>query len=55
MNRLHFFQLCTNSNIMNKNACRINLEQYLQFDWMNGLQRDRPTQPWTVFKAGETE
>jgi hypothetical protein len=31
------------------------LEQHPQFDWMNGLLKDRPTQPWTVFKAGEKE
>ena len=28
------------------------LEQHPQYDWMNGLLKDRPTQPWTVFKAG---
>lgn len=31
------------------------LEQHPQYDWMNGLLKDRPTQPWTVFKAGENE
>jgi hypothetical protein len=31
------------------------LEQHPQYDWMNGLLKDRPSQPWTVFKAGETE
>jgi hypothetical protein len=31
------------------------LEQHPQYDWMNGLLKDRPTQPWTVFKAGEKE
>ena len=31
------------------------LEQHPQYDWMNGLLKDRPTQPWTVFKAGEME
>ena len=31
------------------------LEQHSQYDWMNGLLKDRPTQPWTVFKAGEKE
>jgi transposase len=29
------------------------LEEHPQFDWMNGLLKDRPTQPWTTFKAGE--
>lgn len=29
------------------------LEAHPQFDWMTGLIKDRPTQPWTVFKAGE--
>ena len=31
------------------------LEQHPQYDWMNDLLKDRPTQPWTVFKAGEKE
>ena len=31
------------------------LEKHPQYDWMNGLLKDRPTQPWTVFKAGEKE
>lgn len=31
------------------------LEKHTQFDWMNGLLVDRPTQPWTTFKAGETK
>jgi hypothetical protein len=31
------------------------LDQHPQFDWMNGLLKDRPTQPWTVFEAGENE
>jgi hypothetical protein len=31
------------------------LEQHPQYDWMNGLLKDRPTQSWTVFKAGEKE
>lgn len=30
------------------------LDENPQFDWMNGLLNDRPTQPWTIFKAGET-
>jgi hypothetical protein len=29
------------------------LEQHQQFDWMEGLIKDRPAQPWTIFKAGE--
>ena len=29
------------------------LEKHQQFDWMNRLLFDRPTQPWTTFKAGE--
>jgi hypothetical protein len=29
------------------------LEKHQQFDWMNGLLKDRPTQPWTSFKSGE--
>jgi hypothetical protein len=29
------------------------LEQHPQFDWMRGILKDRPTQPWTEFKAGE--
>ncbi len=31
------------------------LTKHLQFDWMNGLLKDRPTQPWTLFKAGEVK
>jgi hypothetical protein len=31
------------------------LEKHQQFDWMNGLIVDRPTQPWTVFKSGESK
>lgn len=31
------------------------LEKHPQFDWMKGLLRDRPTQPWTTFSAGETK
>jgi hypothetical protein len=30
------------------------LETHPQFEWMNGLLKDRPTRPWTTFKAGET-
>jgi hypothetical protein len=29
------------------------LGKHQQFDWMNGLLKDRPAQPWTSFKAGE--
>ncbi len=29
------------------------LEEHPQFDWAKGLLKDRPTQPWTTFKAGE--
>ncbi len=31
------------------------LEQHPQFDWMKGLLEDRPSQPWTAFKAGEAK
>jgi len=31
------------------------LEEHPQFNWMNGLLKDRPAQPWTPFKAGETK
>ncbi len=31
------------------------LDAHPQFDWMNGLLKDRPSQPWTVFKAGENK
>jgi hypothetical protein len=31
------------------------LEQHPQYDWMDGLLKDRPTQPWTVFKVGEMQ
>lgn len=31
------------------------LEQHPQYDWMNGLLKDRPAQPWTIFKAGENK
>jgi hypothetical protein len=31
------------------------LEEHPQYEWMTGLLKDRPTQPWTVFKAGETK
>jgi len=29
------------------------LAAHPQFDWMNGLLKDRPAQPWTQFRAGE--
>jgi hypothetical protein len=29
------------------------LEKHQQFDWMTGLIKDRPTQPWIIFKSGE--
>jgi hypothetical protein len=29
------------------------LESHPQYDWMAGLIKDRPSEPWTVFKAGE--
>ncbi|HAQ17809.1 MAG TPA: hypothetical protein DCR40_01095 [Prolixibacteraceae bacterium] len=29
------------------------LEAHPQYEWMTGLIKDRPTQPWTMFKAGE--
>jgi hypothetical protein len=31
------------------------LGKHPQFDWMTGILKDRPTQPWTTFKAGETK
>jgi len=31
------------------------LEEHPQFNWMNGLLKDRPAQPWSPFKAGETK
>jgi hypothetical protein len=31
------------------------LEKHQQFDWMTGLIKDRPTQPWTTFKSGEVK
>jgi hypothetical protein len=30
------------------------LEAHPQYEWMTGILKDRPTQPWTTFKAGET-
>jgi hypothetical protein len=32
---------------------KVYLEKHPQFEWMNGLIKDRPSQPWTIFKAGE--
>jgi len=29
------------------------LEEHPQFDWMTGLLKDRPTEPWTLFSSGE--
>ena len=29
------------------------LEQHPQFDWMAGILKSRPSQPWTEFRAGE--
>jgi hypothetical protein len=29
------------------------LEQHTQFDWMAGILKSRPAQPWTEFRAGE--
>ena len=29
------------------------LKEHPQFDWMKGILKDRPSQPWVVFKAGE--
>ena len=29
------------------------LRDHPQFEWMSGILKDRPTQPWTEFKAGE--
>lgn len=31
------------------------LDEHPQYDWTTGLLKDRPSQPWTTFKAGETE
>jgi hypothetical protein len=31
------------------------LEKHPQFDWMEGLVKDRPAQPWSIFKAGEVK
>jgi hypothetical protein len=29
------------------------LQAHPQYDWMTGLLKDRPSQPWTEFQAGE--
>ena len=29
------------------------LQDHTQYDWMEGILQDRPSEPWTVFKAGE--
>lgn len=29
------------------------LEAHPQYDWMTGLIKDRPSEPWVEFKAGE--
>lgn len=31
------------------------LKEHPQYEWTTGLMKDRPTQPWTTFKAGETK
>jgi hypothetical protein len=31
------------------------LEKHMQFDWMIGLIKDRPAQPWVTFKSGEVK
>jgi hypothetical protein len=29
------------------------LQQHPQFEWMVGILKSRPTEPWTIFQAGE--
>lgn len=29
------------------------LDEHTQYDWMKGLLKDRPSEPWTVFKAAK--
>ncbi len=29
------------------------LEAHPQYDWMKNILKDRPSEPWTVFKVGE--
>src|SRR5512133_1552919 len=36
-------------------SARAYLEKHPQFDWMEGLVKDRPAQPWSLFKAGEVK
>jgi hypothetical protein len=31
------------------------IQEHLQFDWLTGILHDRPSQPWTTFKAGENK
>lgn len=31
------------------------LIEHPQYEWITGLLKDRPTQPWVTFKAGETQ
>ena len=31
------------------------LKKHPQYEWMNGMLKDRPAQPWTIFKAGESK
>jgi hypothetical protein len=31
------------------------LEKHQQYDWMEGLIKDRPSEPWTMFTAGEAK
>ncbi len=34
---------------------KVFLEKHPQYEWMTGVLKDRPTQPWTIFKAGESK
>ncbi len=36
-------------------SARDYLARHPQFDWMEGLPKDRPSQPWAEFHAGEKE
>jgi len=29
------------------------LEKHTQYEWLDGYLKDLPTQPWTVFTAGQ--
>jgi hypothetical protein len=31
------------------------LREHPQFDWMSGILKSRPSEPWTVFTAGEKQ